>query len=80
MTPKGKLSIIAISHTSHTPHTTGVKKGYSSHTSSEYNVSYPITSPLLGMDSLGFKAKWTFPCRNFTSVKVKTNRAERIYN
>ena len=80
MIPKGKLSIIAISHTSHTPHTTGVKKGYSSHANSEYNVSYPITSPLLGMDSLGFKAKWTFPCGNFTSMKVKTNRAERIYN
>lgn len=80
MTPKGKLSIIALSHTSHTPHTTGVQNGYSSHASSEYNVSYPITSPLLGTDSLGFKAKWTFLCGNFISMKVKINRAERIYN
>lgn len=60
---------------SHPTHPTQL--GCSSLSGSEYNVSYPVTSPLLGMASLGFKAKCTFPQGNF---KVKINRAEKIHN
>lgn len=44
---------------SHPTHPTQL--GCSSLSGSEYNVSYPVTSPLLGMASLGFKAKCAFP-------------------